>query len=77
MATKEQFDSAAQRLIGAEVHAALLRSGLNDSDMCQIIARNAFIGKLEQVSGYDSDLALIKQVATRLWVGDGVTGLSD
>lgn len=77
MVTKAQFDSAAQRLIGAEVHAALLRSGLNDSDMCQIIARNAFIGKLEGTSIYDSDLALVKQVATRLWTGDGTTGLTD
>ncbi len=77
MASKEQFDTAVQRLLGAEKYANLHRSGYNRPDFCREIAQDAFIGKLEASPTYDADIALIQQVATRLWVGDGVAGLSD
>lgn len=75
--TKEQFDSAVQRLIGSEKYANLLRSGYNRPDFCREIAQDAFIGQLLKAPTSDADMAVIQRVATRLWIGDGVAGLSD
>lgn len=75
--TKEQFDSAVQRLLGPEKYANLLRSGYNRPDFCREIAQDAFIGQLLKAPTSDADMAVIQRVATRLWIGDGVAGLSD
>ncbi|KIL03178.1 MULTISPECIES: hypothetical protein [Stutzerimonas] len=77
MATKSQFDEAAKRLLGEEKYSNLLRSGFARPDFCREIAQDAFIDGLHPSPSQDGDLVLIRQVATRLWKGDGVTGLDD
>ncbi|WNZ87550.1 MULTISPECIES: hypothetical protein [Pseudomonas] len=75
--TKDQFDSAVERLLGAERYSNLLRSGYNRPDFCREIAQDAFIGQLLKVPTSNEDIAIIQRVATRLWIGDGVAGLAD
>ncbi|WP_213664147.1 hypothetical protein [Stutzerimonas stutzeri] len=77
MATKTQFDEAAQRLLGEEKYSNLLLSGYSRPDFCREIAQDEFIGALLDSPGKRDDLELIRQVADRLWKGDGVTGLTD
>lgn len=75
--TKAQFDQAAKRLLGDEHYESLLSSGFSRPAFCREIAQDAFIGRLVQSPTYDEDLAVIKEVATRLWVGEGFLGLAD
>lgn len=77
MATKAQFDEAAQRLLGEEKFSNLLRSGFTRPDFCREIAQDDFIDTLFSLSTKQADLDLIRRVANRLWKGDGVTGLDD
>lgn len=77
MATKAKFDQAAQRLLGKEKYQNLYGSGFSRPDFCREIAQDDFIGALFSPSTKDEDLELIRQVAARLWKGDGVTGLND
>lgn len=75
--TKTQFDQAAKRLLGDEHYESLLASGFSRPAFCREIAQDAFIGRLVQSPTYDEDLAVIKEVAKRLWVGEGFLGLAD
>lgn len=77
MATKAQFDAAAQRLLGEEKFSNLLGSGFSRPDFCREIAQDEFIDNLFSLSTKQADLDLIRRVANRLWKGDGVTGLDD
>lgn len=77
MATKAQFDEAAQRLLGEEKFSNLLGSGYSRPDFCREIAQDEFIDNLFSPSTKQADLDLIRGVANRLWKGDGVTGLDD
>ncbi|KPG82225.1 hypothetical protein [Pseudomonas sp. RIT-PI-o] len=77
MATKAQFDAAAQRLLGEEKFSNLLGSGFSRPDFCREIAQDEFIDNLFSPSTKQADLDLIRRVANRLWKGDGVTGLDD
>lgn len=77
MATKAQFDEAAQRLLGEEKYANLLKSGFSRPAFCREIAQEAFIHQLMDSSTQSDDISLIQNVAHRLWRGDGVTGLDD
>lgn len=77
MATYAQFDEAAQRLLGEEKYASLLRSGFSRPDFCREIAQEEFIDNLFSPTSKQDDLDLIRRVAGRLWKGDGVTGLSE
>lgn len=77
MATKAQFDEAAQRLLGEEKFSNLLGSGFTRPDFCREIAQDDFIDTLFSLSTKQADLDLIRRVANRLWKGDGVTGLDD
>jgi hypothetical protein len=77
MATNTHFDDAAKRLLGEEKFANLLRSGYSRPDFCREIAQDEFIGALESPATKTQDLELIRQVAMRLWKGDGITGLAD
>lgn len=77
MATKAQFDKAAQRLLGEEKYHNLFGSGYSRPDFCREIAQDEFIGVLFNSPTKQEDLELIRQVADRLWKGDGVTGLDD
>ncbi|KJS27879.1 MAG: hypothetical protein VR76_08460 [Pseudomonas sp. BRH_c35] len=77
MATQAQFDAAAQRLLGEEKYANLLRSGFSRPDFCREIAQDEFIDVLFSSATKQDDLELIRQVANRLWKGDGVTGLDE
>lgn len=75
MPTYTQFDEAAQRLLGEEKYAKLLRSGFSRPDFCREIAQEEFIDNLLNPPTKQADLDLIRRVAERLWKGDGVTGL--
>lgn len=77
MATKTQFDKAAQRLLGESKYNDLERSGYTRPDFCREIAQDAFIGTLMDSPAKANDLAVVQEVANRLWVGDGVTGLTE
>lgn len=77
MATKAQFDEAAQRLLGEEKYSNLLRSGFSRPDFCREIAQDDFINSLFSSPNKQADLDLVRRVAERLWKGDGVTGLTD
>ncbi len=77
MATKTQFDAAAQRLLGETKYDNLLRSGFTRPDFCREIAQDAFIHEVMDSPTQSDDIALIQNVAHRLWKGDGVTGLDD
>jgi len=77
MTTKGQFDEAAQRLLGEEKYANLLRSGYSRPDFCREIAQDEFVDHLLSPSTKNADLDLIRHVAKRLWNGDGVTGLDE
>ncbi len=77
MATKTQFDEAARRLLGTVKYANLLNSGFTRPDFCREIAQDEFIGVLFNPDTKEADIQLIRQVANRLWKGDGVTGLDD
>ncbi|CAM3175875.1 hypothetical protein BZK31_07715 [Pseudomonas floridensis] len=77
MATKVQFDEAAQRLLGEEKFSNLLGSGYSRPDFCREIAQDEFVDNLFSPSTKQADLDLIRRVANRLWKGDGVTGLDD
>jgi hypothetical protein len=76
MATHEDFDKAAARLLGHEKYIQLRDSGYSRPDFCREISQDAFIDELLKYPGSPVDVALIQAVATRLWKGDGVTGLS-
>lgn len=75
MATHDDFDKAAARLLGNEQYAKLRDSGYSRPDFCREIAQDAFIDVLMRYPGRPVDLALIQALATRLWKGDGVTGM--
>lgn len=77
MATKAQFDKAAQRLLGEDKYHKLFGSGYARPDFCREFAQDEFIGALLDSPAKQEDLELIRQVADRLWKGDGVTGLDD
>lgn len=77
MATKAQFDAAAQRLLGKTKYSNLLKSGFTRPDFCREIAQDAFIHEVMDSPTQSDDIALIQNVAHRLWKGDGVTGLDD
>ncbi|WAT32286.1 hypothetical protein [Pseudomonas sp. GXZC] len=77
MATKAQFDEAAQRLLGEDKFSDLFGSGFSRPDFCREIAQDEFIDNLFSTSTKQADLDLIRRVANRLWKGDGVTGLDD
>ncbi|MGO4801206.1 hypothetical protein ACEN2T_18150 [Pseudomonas sp. W22_MBD1_FP4] len=77
MATKAQFDKAAQALLGEEKYKNLFGSGYSRPDFCREIAQDEFVGALFDSPNKPEDLELIRQVAGRLWKGDGVTGLTD
>lgn len=77
MATKAQFDAAAQRLLGKTKYANLLKSGFTRPDFCREIAQDTFIHEVMDSPTQSDDIALIQNVAHRLWKGDGVTGLDD
>lgn len=77
MATKTQFDAAAQRLLGKTKYTNLLKSGFTRPDFCREIAQDAFIHEVMDSPTQSDDIALIQNVANRLWKGDGVTGLDD
>lgn len=77
MATKTQFDKAAQRLLGEEKYHNLFGSGYSRPDLCREIAQDEFIGALVNSPTKEDDLDLIRRVADRLWKGDGVTGLDN
>ncbi len=77
MATKVQFDEAAQRLLGEEKFSNLLGSGYSRPDFCREIAQDEVVDNLFSPSTKQADLDLIRRVANRLWKGDGVTGLDD
>ncbi|HDS1721735.1 hypothetical protein NPS53_09495 [Pseudomonas putida] len=76
MASQTEFDQAAARLLGNEKYISLRDSGYSRPDFCREISQDAFIGVLMTYPGRPVDLALIQAVATRLWAGDGVTGLT-
>lgn len=76
MASQMDFDQAAARLLGSEKYTNLRDSGFGRPDFCREISQDAFIGELMSYPGRPVDLALIQAVATRLWKGDGVTGLT-
>ena len=76
MATQDDFDQAAARLLGEEKYTNLRNSGYSRPDFCREIAQVAFIGEVMEYPGSPVDIGLIQAVATRLWKGDGVTGLS-
>lgn len=77
MATQDDFDQAAASPLGQEKYRNLRDSGYSRPDFCREIAQDEFIGVLMSYPGRPVDLGLIKAVAKRLWVGDGVTGLSE
>lgn len=77
MPTKAQFDKAAQRLLGEEKYHDLFGSGYSRPDFCREIAQDEFICTLIDSPSKQEDLDLVRQVAKRLWKGDGVTGLTD
>lgn len=77
MATKTQFDQAAERLLGKTKYEKLLSSGFTRPDFCREIAQYAFIQGLIPAPTHSDDVALIQRVANRLWIGDGITGLDD
>jgi len=77
MATKAQFDKAAQRLLGEVKYQNLFGSGYSRPDFCREIAQDEFISALLDSPSKQDDLDLIRRVADRLWKGDGVTGLDD
>lgn len=77
MATKAQFDAAAQRLLGKTKYTNLLNSGFSRPDFCREIAQDAFIHDLMDSPTRSDDIALVQNVAHRLWKGDGTTGLDD
>lgn len=77
MATRSQFDEAAQRLLGNTKYANLLKSGFTRPDFCREIAQDAFIHAVMASPTQSDDIALIQSVAHRLWQGDGVTGLDE
>lgn len=66
-----------QRLLGKSRYASLLKSGFSHHDFCREIAQDAFIHELMDSPTQSDDIALIQNVAHRLWKGDGVTGLHD
>lgn len=61
MATKAQFDEAAQRLLGEEKFSNLLGSGFSRPDFCREIAQDEFIDNLFSPSTKQADLDLIHQ----------------
>lgn len=77
MANHDDFDQAVSRLLGDEKYVSLRDSGYTRPGFCREIAQDEFIGVLKDYPGRPVDLGLIKAVAKRLWVGDGVTGLSE
>jgi hypothetical protein len=77
MATQKHFDAAAERLLGKTAYLGLLASGYSRQDFCREIAQMAFIGHLPDSASKQDDLALIRQVAGRLWKGAGDTGLDE
>lgn len=76
MANHEDFDQAAARLLGVEKYTNLRDSGYTRPDFCREIAQDAFIGEVLRYPGSPVDLGLIQAVASRLWKGDGITGLA-
>lgn len=76
MASQEEFDLAAARLLGSEKYINPRGSGFSRPNFCREISQDAFIGALMSYPGMPVDLELIQAVALRLWKGDGVTGLT-
>lgn len=77
MATKAQFDLAAEKLLGTEKYSSLLKSGFSRPDFCREIAMDSFAGRLVEYPNMAHDIEIVRAVAKRLWDGDGCTGLED
>ena len=77
MATKAQFDQAVSRLLGAEKFKALFDSGYSRPDFCREVSQDYFIDALQDSPFKEEDVDLVRNVAFRLWMGDGTTGLLD
>lgn len=75
MTTKSQFDAAAERLLGQDRYQRCILAGFSRPDVCREIALNHLIGVL--ASQDEEALQIVRTVATRLWQGDGATGLID
>lgn len=73
--TKAQFDGAAEFLLGQDRYQRCIKAKFNRPDLCREIALNHLVGSL--VSQDDEALLIVRSVATRLWHGDGSTGLID
>lgn len=73
---EDTFRSAAMRLLNIPADRSWELSGHAVHQICTRVAESAFTSTLQSYPGSESDLDLIRTVATRLWSGDGTTGLS-
>ncbi len=64
--TKADFDDAAERLLGP-LYRPLKNQGMSRSALCVEIARREFTGATLPGPKKDSDLQLVREVATDLW----------
>lgn len=68
--TMEQFDDAAARLLGEDLHRSFRAAGLNRPTLCEQVAKLWFIGEMKGVVS-EPDLAVIRWTATNLWARTG------
>lgn len=73
--THDEFNSAVSRLLG-DAYYNRLKDHYHASNFCTEIAQATLTGRLHQYPEQESDLALIRMVANRLWHGDGTTGFA-
>lgn len=73
--THSEFNAAVSRLLG-EHYYNRLKDHYQVSHFCTEIAQAMLTGRLHQYAEQESDLALIRMVANRLWHEDGTTGFA-
>lgn len=75
MPTHADFNQAVERLLGEKIYERLSGCGFTPHDFCREVSQSEFIGILNTSETKEADLELVRNVAKRLWMGDGVTGL--
>lgn len=73
---KFEFLNACERLLG-DRYAAFAQQGMTPHQLCKEIAQDVFIYTIDPTDPDNKDdLNIVREVATRLWAGDGTTGFS-